>query len=445
MKKATARSLKRQLLVRLLTFQVIVLFVFGLIFMAYLVHSDEGGVLVSPKFAETAARAIDRRADGGLVLRETPKLAALRRKNPDFWFVARSDRGEVISSGSVPDSYRAIARNLDHITFADIRDTKPPFHDLAIVRRASGPAGNFTVLGKGSLFSPTYVVVFLSNLLMLPILGLLTLITVLASRLIVASAFRPLAIVIEEAERIDIDGRGVRLPAKGIPAEVVPLVEAMNGALSRIDEGYDRHERFIADAAHELRTPIAILQAKIEANPDTLRGQDLERDVTRLATLAEQMLDLQRIDRFKPAEEKVDLGQIARGVVADLAPLAIAEGSHLEVDDFGGAAVVGDSGAIERVLANLIQNAVEHGGRHIIVRISGTIVEVEDDGPGIPEAERDRVFEPFRRLRPRPNGSGLGLNLVRQVMTRHGGTVAALEASTGGTIMRLQFSAAAQG
>lgn len=97
------------------------------------------------------------------------------------------------------------------------------------------------------------------------------------------------------------------------------------------------------------------------------------------------------------------------------------------------------------MLANLIQNAVDHGGRNVILRVQGEAIEVEDDGPGIPVEERDRVFDPFHRLRARETGSGLGLNLIRQVMTLHGGTAHALEAPAGGTIMRLEFVESTQG
>jgi len=123
----------------------------------------------------------------------------------------------------------------------------------------------------------------------------------------------------------------------------------------------------------------------------------------------------------------------------------ITGGGDLEVADLGGRPVRGDPAAVERVLANLIQNAIDHGGRNVLLRIQGTAIEVEDDGPGIPAEERDRVFDPFHRLRARGTGSGLGLNLVRQVMTLHGGTACALEAPAGGTIMRLEFVESTQG
>ena len=438
-------SLKRQLIVRLLAFQISILLVFSAALVGYLIRADEGGALIDPQFTEVAARSIQRGADGRLHLAETKELADLRATTPGLWFVARSDRGEFVTFGEVPSLYQPIARNLDRITFADIRDTSPPFRDIAVVRRAAGPAGEFTVIGKGGLFSMTFVVLFLSNLMMIPVLSLLALITVIITPLIIRRAFRRLSIAARQAGRIDTDRRGTRLSPEGLPAEVVPLVESMNGALRRLDEGYDRQQRFIVDAAHELRTPIAILQAKIEASADIPLAARLQRDVARLATLAEQLLDLQRLERFAPLREGVDLGHLARGVAADIAPLVITGGGDLEVADLGGRPVRGDPAAIERVLANLIQNAIDHGGRNVLLRIRGTAIEVEDDGPGIPAEERDRVFDPFHRLRARGTGSGLGLNLVRQVMTLHGGTACALEAPAGGTIMRLEFVESTQG
>ncbi|MEN2709856.1 HAMP domain-containing sensor histidine kinase [Sphingomonas sp. VL_57B] len=438
-------SLKRQLIVRLLAFQISILLVFSAALVGYLIRADEGGALIDPQFTEVAARAIQRGADGRLRLAETKELAELRTTTPGLWFVARSDRGEFVTFGEVPSLYQPIAHNLDRITFADIRDTSPPFRDIAVVRRAAGPAGEFTVIGKGGLFSMTFVVLFLSNLMMIPVLSLLALITIVVTPLIIRRAFRRLSIAARQAGRIDIDRRGTRLSPEGLPAEVVPLVESMNGALRRLDEGYDRQQRFIVDAAHELRTPIAILQAKIEASADIPLAARLQRDVARLATLAEQLLDLQRLERFAPLREGVDLGHIARGVAADIAPLVITGGGDLEVADLGGRPVRGDPAAVERVLANLIQNAIDHGGRNVLLRIQGTAIEVEDDGPGIPAEERDRVFDPFHRLRARGTGSGLGLNLVRQVMTLHGGTACALEAPAGGTIMRLEFVESTQG
>src|SRR5215475_4936880 len=111
-----------------------------------------------------------------------------------------------------------------------------------------------------------------------------------------------------------------------IPLEVAPLVTAVNEALARLDEGYSRHKRFVADAAHELRTPIAILNTRLEALQDGPDKTRLLEDTARLATLAEQLLDIQRLDQCRDPFSRVDLAIIAQNVAADLAPLAIAGG-----------------------------------------------------------------------------------------------------------------------
>lgn len=242
--------------------------------------------------------------------------------------------------------------------------------------------------------------------------------------------------IAQEAEQIDAHRRG-RLNETHVPKEIVPLVNAVNDALRRLDERYERQRRFIASAAHELRTPIAILAAKVEVDASAA-VRNLAGDVQRLATLAEQLLDIQRLDTDRP-DEKVDLGELVRRVVAELVPLLVAAGRTIEVEVQQGACCRGDAAALERVVTNLIQNAVAHGGRHIVVRAAGAAFEVEDDGPGIPPEERERVFEPFHRLRPRSTGSGLGLNLVQQVVERHGGRATIMSGDHRGTIARVEL------
>lgn len=466
MKLQTPRSFKALLIVRLLGFQVGLFLLTGAVLAGYVVYNDDGRSLIEPDFADVAANAIIRDRHGKLHLVDTPELVDARRRVPDLWFVARDARGEVISYNKTPTAYAGIANSLEHITFAYIKDEMPPYRYIASVRLIDGPAGELTILGtsqtgdwtvrlfaagadilvfgRGAVLNTVTMLLLLSSTIMVPFLMVLSLITIVAIPLIVGKTFRRLSVVAGEASRVDIDRRGSRLSSDGIPAEIVPLINAMNGALRRLDEGYEQHQRFLSDAAHELRTPIAILRAKIEAAPDSTLAWRLQSDVARLATLAEQMLDLQRIGRASPLDDPVDLGDVVREVVADLAPLAIAGGKELAVADVGSVFVRGDTAAIGRVLANLIQNALEHGGHQVIVRVEGTTIEVEDDGPGIPLEERERVFDAFHRLRRGNSGAGLGLNLVREVMIRHGGSVEPIEASSGGTIMRLEFVAATQ-
>ncbi|MFK0166750.1 sensor histidine kinase [Rhizobium sp. NPDC090279] len=443
MKLLTSKSLKRRLIAQLLLFQVGILFLFSAAFVAYLLQTNDGVVLSDPEFANVAARAIERKADDSLVLNETEELATLRQRSVNFWFVARSDKGEIIQTGNVPTVYAVMAEHLDRISFGDIRDTRAPFSYVAAIRGASGPAGNFTVLGKGDVFSLTYAVFLLTNLLMVPILILLVIVTIIAIPWIVSRAFSRLSVIAKEAEIIDIDRRGYRLPESGIPSEVVPLVNAINGALQRLDDGHERHQRFILDAAHELRTPVAILQTRVETIAEGPIRTRLLSDAGRIAALAEQLLDLQRLDVSGASFSPVDLVEICRNVAADMAPLAIAQGYELSLETgLDHLVIQGDAGALQRVVFNIVQNAIEHGGGkgNITIRIDrGAVIEITDEGPGIPVAERERIFEPFHRLQPHEHGAGLGLNLVKEIMQRHGGHVVAVDGPQGGACFRLSF------
>ncbi|SCB38451.1 sensor histidine kinase [Rhizobium hainanense] len=443
MKHPKSKSLKRRLIAQLLLFQVGVLLLFSVAFVAYLIQAGDGIVLSDPEFADVAGRAIERKPDGHLVLNETEELVKLRQRLTDFWFVARSDKGEIIQTGNVPAVYAVMAEHLDSITFGDIRDTKPPFSYLAVIRDVSGPAGDFTVLGKGDVFSMTYAILLLSNLLMVPILVLLVIITIVVIPWIVSRAFSRLSVVAKEAEAIDIDRRGYRLPEGGIPREVMPLVNAINGALQRLDEGHERHQRFILDAAHELRTPVAILQTRVETIAEGPIRNRLLSDAGRIAALAEQLLDLQRLDVTGKNFSSVDMVEICRNVAADMAPLAIAQGYELSLETGLDRLIIqGDAGALQRVVVNVVQNAIEHGGGkgNITIRIDRhAVIEVTDEGPGIPATERDRIFEPFHRLHPQEHGAGLGLNLVKEIMQRHGGHVVVSDNPQGGACFRLCF------
>lgn len=444
MKAIFAKSLKRRLITQLLLFQVGILLLLSIAFGAYLIlQVDQGTVISDPEFAEIAARAIERKADGHLVLNETEELAKLRHGTANFWFVARSDKGEIVRTGDVPEIYAVMAQHLDQIIYMDVRDAKPPFSYLAAIRSASGPAGDFIVLGKGDMFTMAYAILVFSNVLMLPVLLVVAIVTLIVIPLIVSRAFSRLSTIAKDAETIDIDRRGYRLPETGIPREVMPLVNAINGALQRLDEGHERHQRFILDAAHELRTPVAILQTRIETILEGPIRSRLLSDSGRIVALAEQLLDLQRLDGNGGSFSSVDLVDICRNVAADMAPMAIAQGYDLSLEtELDHLVTQGDAGALQRAIVNIVQNAIEHGGGKgsIIIRIDQLgIIEVTDEGPGIPPAERERIFEPFHRLHPREHGAGLGLNLVKEIMKRHGGHVVASDSPQGGACFRLTF------
>lgn len=432
-------SLRRPLIIYPLAFHLVTLAISFAVLLAVAIRFDSGGPFADERIAPVIARAIARGDDGALIVRMTPELADLRAATSDFWFVAEDDEGRSVAFGEVPGHYASLIGRLSDLAYAQLRAREAPYTLAAVIRREVAPVGPLTILGHGAITELTFIVLMASNVVVLPIFLLLALTSLIVTPWIVRRSLAGLSRIAHEAGQIDVDRRGRRLSEAHAPSEIAPLVQAVNDALRRLDDGYERQRRFIASAAHELRTPIAILRAKVDASDDAAVRR-LGADVHRLATLAEQLLDLQRLDA-EGRDEDLDLAALIRRVAGDLAPLLIASGRTIEVLIDDPAPCRGDAGALERVATNLVQNAVEHGGRHVTVRVRGAGFEVEDDGPGIPPDERERVFEPFHRLRPRATGSGLGLSLVRQVVERQGGRVSIHEAAGGGAIVRVDLAA----
>jgi signal transduction histidine kinase len=445
-------SLRWQLVFRLAWLQAAMLALLVLVVLAALWGTGHLISLESEDDTIDALRdAIVRDASGNLAVRDTPVLARRREQAPNFWFAVRDREGHSVSQGRVPREFADIGDALDGIGQARLG------WNLLDGMRATGrmkwidtPAGNIQILtGQGGAVSWQRIghaglTLFLG--LVLPIVVVMTLATVIATPIVVRRTLAGLDRAAAQAEKIDIGGHGARLPLEAVPLEIVPLVSAVNDALSRLDEGYERHKRFLVDAAHELRTPIAILHTRLESislGPDHARVLE---DVARLSTLADQLLDLQRVNQQADCFSSVDIVAIGRKVIADLAPLAIAAGYELSFDSAAENILVrGDQGSLERALTNLVQNAIEYGGRKglIAVRVDRPAkISVTDDGPGIPSEYRDRVFEPFYRLNGRSRGAGLGLNLVQEIVRRHGGEVAILEGDSGGACVEMMFKPA---
>jgi signal transduction histidine kinase len=431
-------SLQAALLVTLVVILIGALWASGFL----LVERDEDHVI------DVVQRSLARDADGGLILLSTAELRQLRDDAPDLWFLVRDKQGRSLSEGAVPSEFVKIGDALDHISQARLgwqllKDDprKPP----ARLKRVNSAAGDVQILtatqeklsgGKAVLAtSLTFLGITLPSLL------LMAAATFIATPMVVRRAFAGLDTAAAQARQIDIHQRGARLSVHHIPLEVVPLVTAINDALARLDQGYQRHQRFVADAAHELRTPIAILNTRLEslpAGPDKTR---LLEDTARLSTLAEQLLDIQRLDQCRHPFSRVDLAAIAQGVIADLAPLAIAGGYELALDTAAERVeVIGDRSALERALTNLVQNAIQHGGRRgtISIRVGlPATIDVSDEGDGIPPEQRALIFEPFYRLTPLDRGAGLGLNMVREIARVHGGHVSVFDGPNGGACFRL--------
>ncbi|GAA0708781.1 HAMP domain-containing sensor histidine kinase [Dokdonella soli] len=449
MKGQRSRSLKWRLVGRLVVFETTLMTLFMVLVVGalwgtgYLVDDYEGGTL------DVLKEAVARDASGELELRPTRELAQLRANASDLWFVIRDKQGHRLSERSVPKEFAPLLGVLDRISQARL-DVNAGRHDRrpdALVKWENSAAGEVQIFGgtQGQMSLGRLITGVSMGYLfvILPLLFLMALAALVVTPLVVRRAMTGLGEAAAQAERIDVDQRGVRLPIEDVPVEVAPLVKAVNDALGRLDEGYERHRRFLVDAAHELRTPIAILTTRLVSLPPGPDKTRLLEDAARLSTLAGQLLDRQRLDQQRHHFLGIDLVAIARRVVADLAPLAFAAGYEMAFDaECGHLEVLGDQTSIERALTNLVQNAIDHGGRcgTIAVRVARAgCIEVSDEGAGIPVEQRERIFEPFRRLRADGRGAGLGLNLVQEIMRLHGGHVAAVDAASRGACLRMVF------
>ncbi|MBX5173394.1 HAMP domain-containing histidine kinase [Rhizobium sp. NZLR1b] len=432
-------SLKARLIFRQLVLQFLAIAIAAIGLVVFFVNSTLDGMYADEGVAKVAANSIARDNHGAPIVGVTPEMAELQKESPDLWFGARLSDGSVITYGEVPPELASLVPHLDKLSSADIRGHVAPFRLSAVVRSVTGPAGEMKIIAHGRVQPFTVLITMASNVVAISIFLALALVSVIATPIIVKRALAAVTTVAEEAEQIDADRRGFRLSEDKIPREIGPLVRAFNGALGRLDDAFDRQRRFIASAAHELRTPIAILRMKIDAANE--KGtRSLLPDVLRLANLSEQLLDIHRLDSGTPAD-RIDVSLMARNVAADLAPMLVASGKSIEVTIDKPGMMIGNAISIERALTNLIQNAVEHGGEQILVRVDGASFEVEDNGRGISKEEQLRIFEPFYRLRPRSAGAGLGLNLVKQVVDHHGGHINIATATSGGTIVRVGFPA----
>jgi two-component system sensor histidine kinase QseC len=244
-------------------------------------------------------------------------------------------------------------------------------------------------------------------------------------------SLRPVARASREAAAVGPANPAARITADRLPDEIRPLAEAVNAALDRLARAYVAERRLTADAAHELRTPLAVLSLRLQkARLGEADWPAIERDVTRLGRLVGQLMDLAR--RESPARGDVtpaelNLSRIVRQAAAQVLPLAEEAGRLLEVDAPDEVRVPGHADDLRDMLVNLLDNALVHGAGTIsvAVRMHGerVVIEVSDAGPGVPEALREEVFDRFRKGRAASPGAGLGLAIVRQVARDHGGDV----------------------
>jgi signal transduction histidine kinase len=278
-----------------------------------------------------------------------------------------------------------------------------------------------------------------------PILLLLLLIDILIFR----RALEPVREASTTAAAIGPARADVRLPEQSMPTEVLPLVHAVNQALDRLEAGFRAQRDFTADMAHELRTPLAIMRARVDSLEAGPAREALRTDLVNMTRTVSQVLDIAELESFVIAgDAKTDLHAACAEAVGFMAPLAVDMSKTIALTGAEGPVWVrGHPEALFRAVRNLVENAIRHTppGGSIEVDVSADgVVRVLDDGPGVPEAERDSIFRRFwRRDRGHAESHGLGLAIVARVAETHDGSVTVENRPGGGAAftLRLQPSA----
>lgn len=242
-----------------------------------------------------------------------------------------------------------------------------------------------------------------------------------------------------------------------VPEEIQPVVQEINELMQRLERSLSSQRHFVSDAAHQLRTPIAALQAQAElalreaSNESRSQLEGVLAATRRLSHLVEQLLALARAEPSHPQPYPVvELSSLVRSIAETWLPLAIGKGIDLGFD-LAPAAVRGNALLLQEMLANLVDNALNHtpaGGSVTVTcgqRVGGAWLTVEDSGPGIAREERDKVFERFYQSPGSPGGGcGLGLAIVQQIAGQHGGSAWIDQSpSLGGALVRISLPAAA--
>jgi signal transduction histidine kinase len=398
--------------------------------------------------AEDLARAVSRDGSGQAQLVLPARLASAYAGTTDDIFAVRDARGRLLGASPAefgdqvarwplakddPSYFRLTNFGTSDYWGLSIELSSETGPVSVSVARTAGANAIVTSLLREFVFD----VLWVSPLLMLATLGI--------GVFVVRRGLKPVRDISRRAAQIGPDATSVRLTGENLPSEIKPLVDAVNHALDRLDRGFQVQRQFTANAAHELRTPLAIITGAIDSMQGNGELIKLRADVARMNRLVEQLLRVARLDGVALEFETVDLNAVARSAVEMTAPWAIAQKRTVAFVGAEGAVRVRANGhAVADAIRNLIENGVLYtpaGGEVTVAVHPDARVTVVDQGCGVPVEERERVFNRFWRGKgPKAEGAGLGLAIVKEIMNAHGGEVEVSDNVGGGALFTLLFS-----
>ena len=357
-------------------------------------------------------------------------------------FDANGDRLLLFNPGHVPLPDAPMA-DVESSTSREMRDGQFFLSGLRRVESNGRPLWiGVAIFGEGwrPLLPALYKEIYEHALLPLMPLGLLLLVF---NVVVVRRMLRPLERAVADVRALDPADLSRRLHQSASPPELSALLGAFNLALERLERAMLTLRQFTADAAHELRTPLAAMTLTIGQLPASIERQKLRDDASALSRLIAQLLDLARTDALDSAQSaRSDLSDIATRVATNMVPVAISQGKSIRYINNGSSIVAGSSELLERALRNLIENALVHAPPATEVDVvvgPKPEIQVRDHGPGIPLEMRDLVFTRFWRADQQHSGAGLGLAITRSIMDACGGSVHIGDAEGGGAVVTLVF------
>jgi signal transduction histidine kinase len=285
---------------------------------------------------------------------------------------------------------------------------------------------------------------FVDTAWMIPLIGIVTFLVCAAG---LRRRIAPLKELSARAASINPRDTYAPLPLEQVPTELRPLVASVNTGFERLIEAFDVQQRFAANAAHELRNPLAVLQAGLERLPESTDVGALRHEVRRTGRIVQQLLSLARLEgNGSVAVQRLELVPAVREIIEQMTPLASASRATLALEyDVDQLNVPATPEALEEILRNLVENALSHApsGSEVTVTLTkDRSLTVADNGAGIPEIERAHVFERFwRGAWTKSPGSGLGLAIVQEACRRIGATASCQANPTGGSLFTITFAA----